>query len=111
MKKLLTLSLLLFSISLYAKHIADTALKNLDSEIKKGEALTDSINKVTDSLINSRNDKIFQETMHQNERNMEELLRERDEKLRRDAIRNIGIGIGFAAILVIGLLRRRKKNK
>jgi len=106
MRKVFLLLLLSFSINCFAqlhnklgkKDTTVTTMANIDSTL---------------NLLKHRNDSLIR--IRENERNIQNinaLVRQQKEyrdKQRRQALIRIGIGVFFLAILVIGLMRRRKK--
>lgn len=104
------LSIFLF-VSIYFFTAAQT---NTDTLLTRLQRQTDSlreINRINDSIQN----KIYLE--EQAKRNVENIVRlqqdmkKRSDKEKRNALIRIGIGVLFLVVLVIGLMRRRKVRK
>src|SRR6476620_3996434 len=98
MRKLLLVSLL--SLSLYSYSQNDT------QTVKPLTPAIDTVVTETPSYYN----KPSQEDMDRNTRNILALMDENKQRQRKKAITNIAIGVGFLAILVVGLLRRKKRT-
>jgi len=67
-----------------------------------------------DSMLQRINDSMRKENLEQNNRNLDAfvaLQKEREAKEKKRMYFRLGIGILFLAVMVIGLLRKRKKAK
>lgn len=96
----------------------DSLSRRIDSSTRAYRSHNDSVRRAIDSITNlalQYNDSITRaQSMAQMDRNMEYFLAERkrqEEKQRRAAYIRIAIGLGFGALLVFGLLRRKKQKK
>ena len=76
---------------------------NSDSVVQKIQRFKDSIAKAIDSQQVSVN-------VQNNVNQLLEIQKENKDRKRRAAITRLAIGAGFLALLVIGLMRRRKKQ-
>jgi hypothetical protein len=106
MRRLFFLSLLFISFHSYAQQDADSFARAIQRR-------TDSMNaaiRISDSINNEIRMK------EEAARNAEGLTRitneikKRETKQKRDAMIRIGIGVLFFAVLIIGIVRRRKKR-
>ena len=110
MKRLLISLLLLLSFFADAQPGSKTRkgdvkqrLLNSDSVVQKIQRFKDSIAKAIDSQQVSVN-------VQNNVNQLLEIQKENKDRKRRAAITRLAIGAGFLALLVIGLMRRRKKQ-
>jgi hypothetical protein len=93
----------------------DKQLDSLRRSIKNQVAVTESLRVATDSLLiknAGRNDSIemakFNEQNSRSLNSMVQMMKEREEKQRRQMWLRLGLGGLFLVILIIGLLRKRK---
>ena len=114
MKKLLLL-IILFAGTAGAQK-KDTGYQQLDPDRLLKQI--DSSRKVTDSLMEAQSRRMqeeeLQRTLEQNNRNLDsfvQMQREREARAKKAMWMRLGLGVFFAAVLVVGLVRRRKKSK
>lgn len=102
MRRLFFLSLLFISINAFSQIDADS--------------LHQAIQRRNDSVLAGFNNSVESFKKEQELQNIQSLLRVVDEqkkrnaKQKRDAMIRIGIGVLFFAVLIIGIMRRRKKQ-
>jgi hypothetical protein len=105
MRKLFILSLVFISLHSYAQ-------QDVDSFAKAIQQRTDSMNaaiRISDSINNEIR---IKEDAKRNTETLNRFMGEqkkREAKQKRDAMIRIGIGVLFFAVLIIGIVRRRKK--
>jgi hypothetical protein len=111
MRPILLAAFLLFSLSFIKAHSqnADSFARALDSSSKAIQQTTKDIERWKDSL----RQKELQRFTDQNSKNLDLFLadmKERERKEKQQAYIRIGLGVAFLAVLIIGLIRRRKKK-
>ena len=66
-----------------------------------------------DSLMKKQQDEISENTLKQNEQNLNSFMKEIKERQRKEKQQmylRLGLGLLFLVVLIIGLLRRRKRK-
>jgi hypothetical protein len=113
MRKTLFFIFIIACMSLSAQ--TDKQLDSLRRSIKNQVAETESLRVATDSLLmrNARhNDSAemarFAEQNSRSLNSMVRMMKEREEKAKRQMWLRIGLGVLFLAVLIIGLARKRK---
>lgn len=105
-----TLLIFLF-VSIYFSAPAQTDADTLLIKIQRQKDSLREINRIDDSI---RNKAYLDEQAKRNVENIVRLqqdIKKRNDKEKRNAMIRIGIGVLFMAVLVIGLMRRRKTRK
>jgi Na+/phosphate symporter len=113
MKFIVTVFVLFYSFYTNAQEIKTIDLKTLQKEIEQSKAQLKQMNASMDSAMISKNrhyDSINNVRNLQNLENFTKELREREKANKKQAFIRIGIGVLFAVIFVIGMLRKRKKK-
>ncbi len=87
----------------------DTLQQSIERNMRQMDSLNEQI-RIMDSVNLER---MMTKSAEDMSHNMDWFIRyqkEREAKARKQAYIRIGIGVAFAAVLVVGLLRRRKKK-
>jgi hypothetical protein len=111
MRKLLLLLLLSTTINCFSQTDTNASYRE-ERPVPRfdNDSLQEQI-RVSDSMARAMQ---LKEDMERNERNLNSFLadqKRRNEKLKKQNMIRIGIGVGFLAIMVIGLMRRRKAKQ
>lgn len=105
MRRFFFLSLLFISIHSYAQQDADSFARAIQRRTDSMNALV----RISDSIDNEIR---IKEDAKRNAETLNRFVNEqkkREAKQKRDAMIRIGIGVLFFAVLIIGIVRRRKK--
>lgn len=106
MRRLALLSLLFISLHSYAQ-------QDIDSFARAIQRRTDSMKaaiRISDSIDNEIRMKEIAKSNTEGLTRLANEIRKREAKQKRDAMIRIGIGVLFFAVLIVGILRRRKKQ-
>jgi hypothetical protein len=105
MRRLFLICLLFISVDSYSQVDADSFARavqqrtdSLNAAIHRNDSITNEIRMKEDAKRNA-------ETLN----NFMNEKKKRDARQKRDAMIRIGIGVLFFAVLIIGIIRRRKK--
>lgn len=105
MKRVITLILFLFPLFLAAQ-----ADKKIKQRFFAGDSVPQKINDFKDSVARADSLKRDEEAQR-NIENIVAIQNENKARQKRAAFTRIGIGLSFLALLIMGLLRRRKLQK
>jgi hypothetical protein len=100
--------LLQFGIPVYSQSI-DSISRGVDSSSKALQEAAKKFQRLEDSLAKLQ----IQQSLDQNSKSLDLFLadmKEREKKEKRQLYIRIGLGVAFLAIVVYGLVRRRKKK-
>ena len=109
MKFFFIIAAVLFVTAGYCQKAQDTGMVDLD----KLKRQIDSSNKMMETLGNSMYKKIEDDAIKRTNENsiryFEQMQAEQREAQKKAMYKNIGLGVLFLAILIVGIVRRRKK--
>ena len=109
MRKIIVICILLTGTVLFAQH--GKLLKR--DKLIQDDSVVQQIKVKTDSLISNTLPVDTMQIRREVNNGMDtylEMSRERASRQKRNAIIRIGVGLGFLALLIVGLSRRRKKT-
>jgi hypothetical protein len=89
----------------------DSLRRSIDSSIQSHRNYNDSFNQQLESMMKAARDSSLREAMEHSSRSTADLAEERRAKEKKAFIQRIAIGIGLLAILIIGLLLKRRKHQ
>lgn len=101
-----------FAVILFFSFLMPVEGQNTDSFVRA----IDSSRKAMNERLREQQDSFYKlqvkQSLEQNSRNLDRFLadmKEREKKERRQMYIRLGLGVAFLAVLIVGLLRRRKQ--